>query len=54
MKGYKAFDTNLRCRDMQYEIGQTYEMDGKRKPCERGFHFCKSLADCYRFYPTLS
>lgn len=52
MKGYKAFDKDLRCRDMQYEIGQTYEMDGKINPCERGFHFCKSLADCYKFYPT--
>ena len=52
MKGYKAFDKDLRCRDMQYEIGQTYEMDGEIEPCERGFHFCKSLADCYTFYPT--
>ena len=52
MKGYKAFDKDLRCRDMQYEIGQTYEMDGEINPCERGFHFCKSLADCYKFYPT--
>ena len=52
MKGYKAFDKDLRCRDMQYEIGQTYEMDGKIEPCERGFHFCKSLANCYSFYPT--
>ena len=53
MKGYKAFDKDLRCRDMQYEIGHTYEMDGKIELCERGFHFCKSLADCYRFYPTM-
>ena len=52
MKGYKAFDENLKCRDMQYEIGQTYKMDGEIKPCERGFHFCKSLVDCYKFYPT--
>ena len=52
MKGYKAFDKDLKCRDMQYEIGQTYEMDGEIKLCERGFHFCKSLADCYKFYPT--
>jgi len=52
MKGYKAFDKDLKCRDMQYEIGQTYEMDGKIKLCGRGFHFCKSLADCYKFYPT--
>ena len=51
MKGYKAFDKNLKCKDFQYEIGQTYEMDGEIKWCERGFHFCKDLTDCYRFYP---
>lgn len=52
MKGYKAFNKDLRCRDVQYEIGQIYEMSGNIEPCARGFHFCKSLADCYEFYPT--
>lgn len=51
MKGYKAFDENLRCRGFQYEIGQTYEMDGEIDCCERGFHFCKDFADCYKYYP---
>ena len=50
MKGYKAFDKDLKCKGFQYEIGQTYEMDGEIECCERGFHFCKDLADCYRFY----
>lgn len=50
MKGFKAFDKNLKCRDFQYEIGQTYEIDGEIECCKRGFHFCKDLADCYRFY----
>ena len=50
MKGYKAFDKDLKCRDFQYEIGQTYEIDGEIECCERGFHFCKDLSDCYRFY----
>ena len=50
MKGYKAFDKNLICRGFQYEIGKTYEMDGEIKCCERGFHFCTSLVDCYRYY----
>lgn len=50
MKGYKAFDKNLRCKDFQYEIGQTYEMDGEIQCCVRGFHFCKDLVDCYRYY----
>lgn len=50
MRGYKAFDQNLRCRGFQYEIGQTYEIDEEIVCCMRGFHFCKDLADCYRYY----
>ena len=50
VKGYKAFNKDLTCRDMQYEIGKTYKLDGELRICENGFHFCKSLADCYRFY----
>ena len=50
MKGYKAFDKNLSCRGFQYEIGKTYHHDGKIKPCESGFHFCKEISDCYKFY----
>ena len=50
MKGYKAFNKDLTCKDFQYEIGQTYEMDGEITCCERGFHFCKNLTDCYKYY----
>ena len=50
MKGYKAFDKNLVCRDMQYEIGKEYIFDGDPIPCKQGYHFCKSIADCYKFY----
>ena len=50
VKGYKAFNKDLTCRDMRYEIGKTYEMEGKPIPCERGYHFCKSLVDCYNYY----
>ena len=49
-KYYKAFDKNLKCRDMQYEIGKEYTFDGDPILCEQGFHFCKSIVDCYRFY----
>ena len=47
MKGYKAFDQDLMCNDMQYEIGKEYTFDGEPIPCQQGFHFCKSIADCY-------
>lgn len=53
-KYYKAFDKDLKCRNMQYEIGETYEMDKKQLViCQQGYHFCKSIEDCYRFYPPI-
>ena len=52
MKGYKAFDKNLTCRGFQYEVGKEYVHRGKIEPCRSGFHFCKSIADCYNFYDT--
>ena len=52
MKGYKAFNKDLECRGMQYEIGKEYSLDDEPIICERGFHFCKSIADCYSFYET--
>ena len=51
MKGYKAFDKNLNCRGYQYEIGKTYTFNGDPILCKQGFHFCKSIAECYRYYP---
>ena len=52
MKGYKAFNSDLTCKDFQYEIGKTYIHEGKIEPCESGFHFCKCIADCYNYYYT--
>ena len=52
MKGYKAFNHDLTCKDFQYEIGKTYEIEGDIIPCSRGFHFCKSIGDCYKYYNT--
>ena len=51
MKGYKAFNSDLTCRGMQYEIGKEYVFDGEPIPCRQGFHFCETIADCYEFYP---
>ena len=53
-RGYKAFETasdgGLMCRDMRYEVGGEYELDGTPVLCERGYHFCQRLDDCFTFY----
>ena len=52
MKGYKAVrpDMSPMHGDQIYKIGETCEMDGEIKICERGFHFCTKLLDCYNYY----
>ena len=50
MKGYKVFNSDWTCRNFQYEVGKTYEMDEKPICCDRGFHFCKKASDCFQYY----
>nr|DAW00424.1 MAG TPA: hypothetical protein [Caudoviricetes sp.] len=54
IKSYKAFDKNMQCRGFQYEVGKEYEMDGKIKCCERGFHACKSPMEVWDHYDMIS
>lgn len=49
-KGYKAFDADFRCRDFQYEVGQTYTIDEDPFMCEIGFHFCKIPVFVDKYY----
>ena len=49
MKYYKGFDQNLKCRDFQYEIGQTYEVE-KAELCASGFHACENPLDVFKYY----
>ena len=38
-KCIKGFDSELKCRDFQYEVGKEYKMDGNEiSICEKGFH----------------
>lgn len=48
--GYKITLTNYSCRGFKYELNHTYSMEEDPVPCERGFHFCKELADCFNYY----
>ena len=50
IKTYKGFDKNLCCRDMQYEIGKSYE-EHSAKVCDRGFHACERPLDVFKYYP---
>ena len=51
MTGYKGFDKDLKCRDKQYEVGQTYE-ESEARLCNKGLHFCEHPLDCLEYYPV--
>ena len=50
IKAYKAFNSDLTCRDFQYEVGKTYRHDVALRLCEAGFHACERLVDCFSYY----
>ena len=50
MEGYKVFEPDWKCRGFQYEVGKTFEEDVEPDCCNRGFHFCKELKDCFNYY----
>ena len=49
-KAYKAFNVDMTWRGFQYEEGKTYEIKGKPKFHNYGFHACLSLADVFDYY----
>ena len=49
MKAYKGFDKDLKCRDMQYEVGKTYE-EPKADLCKAGFHACEHPLNVFEYY----
>ena len=52
IQGFKGYDKNFKCRDMQYEIGKDYETKEKPVRCtEHGYHFCTNPFDVFGYYP---
>ena len=49
MIGYKGFDKDFKCRDMQYEVGKTY-IEKEAKLCKKGLHFCENPLDVLTYY----
>jgi hypothetical protein len=50
MKAYKVFNSDWTCRGFKYEVGKTYSIKEQPVMCERGFHACKKVADCFNYY----
>lgn len=53
MKGYKAFiekDGKLYCRGYEYKLNEINVHDGEVIPSVSGFHFCRNINSCYRYY----
>ena len=50
MRGYKGTTALMTCRGYPYEIGKTYKTEESISLCHSGFHFCKSLKDCFSYY----
>ena len=50
MKGYKAYNKGLKCRDFQFEENKEYSIDGSPEICKKGFHFCENPLDTLNYY----
>ena len=49
MRGYKAFNKGLICRDKQYQENTIFEEE-RAEICESGMHFCKNPLDVLDYY----
>ena len=51
--GFKGTDSEMKCRDYQFKIGETFTVSDEKevKLCEHGFHLCATLKDVFCYYP---
>lgn len=47
---YKGFREDLKCRDLQYEVGKEACVEGELIPCTNGLHACFNPLDVFFFY----
>ena len=50
MKVYKGTDRQMKCRGMQYTLGETAVFDGEPHLCKAGLHACKQPIDVLNHY----
>jgi len=56
MLAYKVFNLDWECQPdsksapFKFEVGKTYIHSGPIKICEKGFHACIKLIDCFQYY----
>ena len=50
MKVYKGTDMDMKCRGMQYKLGETAVFDGELKLCNAGLHACMQPIDVLSHY----
>ena len=53
IKGFKAFDKDMKCRGFQYVEGKTYKT-GNAEICQSGFHFCINPLDTLNYYELIA
>src|SRR5882672_8377556 len=47
---YKGFESDWKCRDMQYAVGESYEHKGEAVACQSGFHACEHPLNVFDYY----
>lgn len=46
MRVYKGTDRQMKCRGMQYTLGETAVFDGEPHLCKEGLHACEQPTQC--------
>ena len=51
IKGFKAFNKGLKCKNKTYKENTTFKENGNIGICEKGMHFCEMPLDVLNYYP---